>query len=151
LQVNASAYYYDYHNYQAYTLIGFSPLVFNTDALNRGAELEVHFLSWRGMDVSLGAAYENAIAKDVPLQFPNPAFMDQRPPQSPRFTENASIRQSWMLPNHATLSLQGTVSHVGQRYFNTINDPVLSDKAYTVENLRLSYAPESDAGRRECG
>jgi iron complex outermembrane receptor protein len=144
LQVNASVYYYDYHNYQAYTLIGFSPLVFNTDAINRGGELEVHFLPWRGMDISLGGAFENAIAKSVPLQFPNPPFVDQRPPQSPRFTENASIRQSWMLPNHATLSLQGTVNHVGQRYFNTINDPVLSDTGYTVENLRLSYAPDSD-------
>jgi len=144
VQVDASVYYYDYHNYQAYTLIGFSPLVFNTDALNRGAELEMHFLPWRGLDVSLGASYENAVAKHVPLQFPSGPFIDQRPPQSPQFTENVSIRQSWMLPTHATLSLQGTVNHVGQRYFNTINDPVLSDKAYTVENLRLTYAPDSD-------
>ena len=144
VQINASVYYYDYHNYQAYTLIGLSPLVFNADALNRGSELTVHFLPWRGMDVSLGGAFENPIVKNVPLQFPNGPMFDQRPPQSPRFTEDASIRQSWMLPNQATLSLQGTVNHVGQRYFNSINAPALSDNGYTVENLRLTYAAEGD-------
>lgn len=148
-QLDASAYYYDYHNYQAYTLIGFSPLVFNSDALNRGGELSFHVLPARGLDISLGAAYENAVVKNVPLQFPAGPFMDQRPPQSPRLTENLTVQQTWMLPSEAALVFEGTVNHVGQRYFNTINDPVLSDAGYTTENLRLTL--ESPGDRWELG
>jgi len=43
-QINASVFHYDYRDYQAFTLTGLSPFVFNTDATSNGAELELHFL-----------------------------------------------------------------------------------------------------------
>lgn len=54
------------------------------------------------------------------------------------------MQQTWTLPNDALVIFAGTVNHVGQRYFNTINDPVLADAAYTTENLRLTLESPSD-------
>jgi iron complex outermembrane receptor protein len=119
--------------------------VFNAQALNRGGELSFHVLPTSGLDVSLGIAYENPIVKNVPLQYGVGPYVDQRPPQSPKLTENLDISQTWLLPNEGTLTLQGVVNHVGQRWFNTINDPVLQDGPYTIENARLTYgSPSSD-------
>ncbi len=143
-QFNASVFYYNYQNYQAFTLTGLSPFVFNTDDHTRGAEAELRLLPVKDVDITFGAAYLNAIAKDIPLQFQVGPFVDQRPPQSPNITLDASIRKSWTLPTNGLVALQGTVSHVGQRYFNTINHPVLSDNRYTTENLRLSYTDADD-------
>ena len=36
------------------------------------------------------------------------------------------------------------MNHVGKRYFNTINDPVLSDHRYTVENDLLTCLPNDE-------
>jgi len=137
-QLNTSVFYYDYENYQAFTLTGFSPFVFNTSASTRGAEVELRFLPARSVDVSIGVSYLDAVAKDVPLQFPAGPFVDQTPPQSPEFTGSASVRKNWTLAT-GTVSLQGSVNHVGKRYFNTINHPALSDSSYTTSNARLSY------------
>jgi iron complex outermembrane receptor protein len=137
-QLNTSVFYYDYKNYQAFTLTGFSPFVFNTSATTQGAEVELRFLPARSVDVSVGISYLDAIAKDVPLQFPSGPFVDQRPPQSPEYTGSATVRKRWTLPS-GTLALQGSVNYVDKRYFNTINHPGLSDDAYTVGNARLSY------------
>lgn len=137
-QLNTSVFYYDYENYQAFTLTGFSPFVFNTSATTRGAEVELRFLPVRSVDVSIGLSYLDAVAKNVPLQFPAGPFVAQTPPQSPEFTGSASVRKNWLLQS-GTVSLQGSVNHVGKRYFNTINHPALSDSSYTASNARLSY------------
>lgn len=139
-QLNAGVFYYDYHNYQAYSLIGLSPYVFNTDAVNRGGEIEARFLPIRGLEISLSGAVENAVAEHVPLQFGVGPYINQRPPQSPRLTWDATVRKVWTLPNSSSIAVQGSVNHVAQRYFNTINDPVLSDKGYTTGNARLTYS-----------
>jgi iron complex outermembrane receptor protein len=137
-QLNTSVFYYDYEDYQAFTLTGFSPFVFNTSATTKGAEIELRFLPVRSVDVTIGLSYLDAIAKDVPLQFPAGPFVDQRPPQSPEFTGSATVRKNWDLAS-GTVSLQGAVNHVDERYFNTINHPALSDSSYTVGSARLSY------------
>ena len=138
-QFNASLFNYDYRDYQAFTLTGLSPFVFNTDATTRGAEVELRVLATSTIDITLGGAYLDAEAKDIPLQFPAGPFLDQKPPQSPKFTLNASLRKSWPITGGGTVSLQLTGNHVTRRYFNTINHPVLSDDAYTLANARLSY------------
>lgn len=137
-QLNTSVFYYDYKDYQAFTLTGLSPFIFNTSATTQGAEVELRFLPARSVDVSIGLSYLDAVAKDVPLQFPSGPFVDQTPPQSPEFTGSATVRKHWTLAS-GTVSLQGTVNHVGKRYFNTINHPALSDSSYTTTNARLSY------------
>ena len=143
-QLNASVFYYNYENYQAFTLVGLSPFIFNTDDRTRGAEVELRLLPVKSVELTLGAAYLDAVAKNIPLQFLGGPIVDQTPPQSPNITLDASIRKSWTLPGNGVVSLQGTMNHVGKRYFNTINDPVLSDNRYTVENARLTYVPPND-------
>jgi iron complex outermembrane receptor protein len=142
-QLNTSVFYYDYEDYQAFTLTGFSPFVFNTSAETRGGEVELRLLPTQSVDVSIGVAYLDAIAKNVPVQFPSGPFLEQKPPQSPEITANASLRKTWVLAA-GTVALQGTVNYVDERYFNTINHPALSDDGYTTGNVRLSYMAPDD-------
>jgi iron complex outermembrane receptor protein len=142
-QINASVFNYDYRDYQAFTLTGLSPFVFNTDATTRGAELELRFLPMSTVDLTIGGSYLDAEAKSIPLQFPAGPFLDQKPPQSPRFTLDASVRKTWSLPDRGVVALQLTGNHVAKRYFNTINHPVLSGDAYTLANARLSFLAAS--------
>jgi len=140
-RLNASVFYYDYKDYQAFTLTGVSPFVFNTDNRTKGGELELTLAPTTGLTVTLGAAYLDAIAKRVPLNFEDASTSrDQRPPQSPKWTYDAAIRQEWRLANEATLAAQVTANYVGSRFFNTVNHPVLSDDAYTIANARLTYS-----------
>ena len=143
-QLDMDVFYYKYQNYQAYSLIGLSPLVFNAQAINRGSELSLHLLPARGLDVSLGVAYENPVVKNVPIQIGVGPYVDQVPPQAPKLTENLDLSQTWSLPNEATITLGGVVSHVGQRWFNTVNGPTLQDNAYTTENAHLDYDSPND-------
>ncbi|MEP7310977.1 MAG: TonB-dependent receptor [Pseudomonadota bacterium] len=138
-QINASLFDYDYRDYQAFTLTGLSPFVFNTDATTRGAEVELRILATPTLELMVGGSYLDAEAKNIPLQFPDGPFLDQKPPQSPKFTLDAALRKSWLIANRGTVSLSLTGNHVTRRYFNTINHPVLSDDAYTLANARLSY------------
>ena len=140
-QLNGGVFYYDYHNYQAYTLIGFTPYVFNAQALNRGGELEARLAPAHGLELSLGLGIENAVVKNVPLQFGVGPYVDQSPPQSPKVTISGTVQKIWTLPNSSSLTLIGTVNHVGSRYFNTVNDPILSDRQYTTEQCASDVFP----------
>lgn len=144
-RLNASIFCYDYRNYQAFTLTGSSPFVFNTNNRTKGGEVELTVLPANGLTVTLGTAYLDAIAKDVPLNFEQPETrMDQRPPQSPKWTYDASIRQDWPVADAGTVAMQLTANHVDKRYFNTVNHPAVAAAPYTVANLRLSYASIAD-------
>ena len=96
--------------------------MFNTDATSRGAEVELRFLASSTIDITLGGAYLDAEAKDIPLQFPAGPVLDQKPPQSPKVSLNASLRKSWPIAGGRTVSLQLSGNHVTRRYFNAYVD-----------------------------
>ena len=64
-RLNGAAYYYDYQDYQAFYITGIDTITFNTDATSSGAELELQASPIDGMDLLLGAAY-NDIKVDLP-------------------------------------------------------------------------------------
>ena len=55
VRLNASAYYYDYNDYQAFRLEGLTLFVFNTDSTIWGGEVELQATSGDGWDFQLGA------------------------------------------------------------------------------------------------
>jgi iron complex outermembrane receptor protein len=138
-RVNSSAFYYDYNDYQAFTLTGLTPTIFNTDATAQGFEVEVQSSPLRALDVSLGVAYLDAIAHDVPLNLLGGRNLgDQNMPQSPEWSLNGSARYSWDVLG-GQVALHADARYVDKRYFNTVNHPGLVDEGYTVVNGRLSY------------
>lgn len=144
-QLNSSAFYYDYHNYQAFTLTGLTPTVFNTNATVKGFEAELRASPFSGLEVMGGVAYLDAIAHDVPSNLlPGSVNLgDQHMPQSPKWSFDGLARYSWPAFN-GVVALQGDFNYVGRRFFNTVNHPALQNGAYAVFNSRLTYSSGDD-------
>ncbi|HEY6869000.1 MAG TPA: TonB-dependent receptor [Novosphingobium sp.] len=139
--LNGSAYYYDYKNYQAYTLTGLTPTIFNTNARVIGAELELETRPVRGLTLGGSLAYLDAVAHDVPSNLLGSGINlgDQQMPQSPRWSGNALVRYEFDAL-HGKVGLQADAKYTSRRYFNTVNHPALADPHDFVANARISYA-----------
>lgn len=59
-RVNATAFYYDYKDYQAFAMLGLAPQIRNSDATVYGAELEFMWQPIDAFEMTLGAAYLNS-------------------------------------------------------------------------------------------
>ena len=140
-RVNGSVFYYDYKNYQAYTLTGLTPTIFNTSATVKGFELELLTRPVSGLTLSGSAAYLDAVAHDVPsnLRGTGVNLGDQQMPESPRWSFDGLARYEWPLIE-GKMAIQADGRYVAKRYFNTVNHPALTDGAHFVLNARLSYA-----------
>lgn len=67
IRVNASAYYYDYQNYQASRWQGTSAIIINADAYVYGGELEVAGALTDNLEFLFNAGYQKNKVKDVPV------------------------------------------------------------------------------------
>lgn len=92
LRVNASAYYYDYRNYQAAQWTGISSIIINADARFYGFEGEVGGSVTRDVDVSFNGAYQKNTVKDVPVAG---GLRDVSTTFAPRWTGSGLIRYTY--------------------------------------------------------
>lgn len=108
-RLNGAAYYYDYKDYQAFFINGIQTLTVNTNADSQGAELELTTSPVDGLDVLLGAAY-NDINMDMPDGGTSPTVV------APEWNLNAMIRYEWpMLGGY--VAVQGDSVYVDNRIF----------------------------------
>jgi iron complex outermembrane receptor protein len=137
---NASAFHYDYKDYQAYTLTGLTPTIFNTDARVNGVEVELTSNPVKGLTISGSAAYLDAIAHDVRSNLLGSGVNlgDQRMPQSPKWSGTGLIRYGFDVGD-GELSFQADARYNSKRYFNTVNHPALADNQDFVVNGRIAY------------
>lgn len=139
-RVNGSVFYYDYKNYQAYTLTGLTPTIFNTPATVKGAEIEALTKPVRGLTLSASVAYLDAVAHDVPSNLLGSGVNlgDEAMPQSPRWSANGLARYEIdMFGGKA--AVEADARFVGKRFFNTVNHPALSDGGHTVLNSQITF------------
>jgi iron complex outermembrane receptor protein len=138
--LNGSTYYYDYKNYQAYTLTGLTPTIFNTNARVIGTELELETRPVRGLTLSGSLAYLDAIAHNVRSNLLGTGINlgDQHMPQSPKWSGDGLIRYEFDALN-GVVGLQTDARYNSRRYFNTVNHPALTDPQDVVINARISY------------
>ena len=135
--LNLSAFYYDYHNYQAFELIGIALAVRNKDATIKGLELEFNTRPVDGLYLSAFATYLDSKVKDVSL--PSGRVTDARMPQAPKLSIGGLIRYE-MPVGDGTLALQTDWKYDSSQYFSTFNAPVDRQAARIVGNARVSYA-----------
>ena len=136
LRINASAFYYDYHNYQAFSLIDLVQTISNHDAWVYGGELEITAVPVEGLNISGGLSYLKSKVKGIGL--PDGTTTDSRLPQAPRLSGNASI--SYTLPvgsGDLTARLDGTFT--SGFCFSVVCAPVEREKAYQTLDASLSY------------
>ena len=91
-RLNVSAFYYDYHDYQAFSLTGLQPQVANSDATVKGGEIELFTRPLRNFDFALSAAFLDSNVEFVPAVIPGTGTRNAELPQAPHVSLNALAR-----------------------------------------------------------
>ena len=85
---NATAFYYDYEDFQAFTIVGLTTSMVNSDAESIGFEFDIQASPIDGLDFIFGAAYlDNEVEP--------PGAIDTVSVQSPKWNVNGLLRYSW--------------------------------------------------------
>src|SRR5690606_22558198 len=93
-RLNASFFYYDYKDYQAFNFrtLGDVPVgtIINMDATAKGAEIELALNPTEGLTTNFTATFLDTEVQDVAL--PAGRVVDRELPQSPSFAATAMVR-----------------------------------------------------------
>lgn len=138
LRLNATAFYYDYEDYQALTFSGLSQFIDNTDAEVKGLDLEMIWAPTDTIDINLGASILDTEIDQVTVQ--GASISGTEMVLAPEFTLNGLVRYQ------ATdaLSLQVDFNHQGDHFFDITNSDLSKEDAYTVFNARIGYDVNSN-------
>lgn len=138
---NATAFYYDYEDYQAFSLTGLTPQVTNSDATASGGELELFLMPGERWDIVLGAAFIDSEVDFVSAVFPGTGTVDAEFPQAPAVSLNGLVRYGWPVQN-GELALQLDGKWSDEQFMEGTNSAVSVQDSYGVANVRLSYSTD---------
>lgn len=137
---NASAFYYDYKDYQAFVFVGIASIVRNYASTIYGGEAELNLSPGQGLEIRGGLSLLNARVKNVEVG-PN-IFADQRTILAPDVAANWLIRKEFKLGSTRSLSFQYDGNYTGRQQYNTLNSALASGPGYTLMNARATYSFE---------
>ncbi|MDH4042310.1 MAG: TonB-dependent receptor, partial [Gammaproteobacteria bacterium] len=141
-RLNADVYYYDYKDYQAFSLLELTPQVTNSDADSWGGELELTVFPTEGLDILLGVAYIDSSVDAVPDPFGG--LNEAEFPNAPRWSINGLARYEWSMLG-GTMAAQVDGVWNDEQYIEATNSQISKEDAYLVWNARLSYTTSDDA------
>jgi iron complex outermembrane receptor protein len=155
-RLNATAFYYDYQDYQVFALVGGQPQVGNSDAKIKGGEIEFFLKPDRHWDLALGASFLDSKIDAVPvagLQYP-PAGLpaidwpedfvyDTKMPNAPDYSVNYLARYNWDL-FAGTMAVQVDGVYYADQYLEATNGGASLQKAYGITNAHLNYSGPGD-------
>ncbi len=135
-RLNASTFYYDYKDFQAFRIVGLSTFIFNADAKSYGFEVELQAAPTEGLDLLLGLGYVD-IDLPVDLQI-GLGVRDTDPVQSPKWNLNGLVR--YEVPTlDGTFAIQGDFHYRSRHYFSLTQAEAVTENGYAVVNSRFSY------------
>ncbi len=152
VRLNGSAYYYDYQNYQAFSIIGLDTATLNAQAKIKGFELEFQAAPAKGLDLQFGAAYINSKVTDVPgltvdVDIDGDGVADVpsifpgatvKPVQTPKWNFNALMRYEFNV-GEGSLALQADGNYRARHYFALTNLPASTEDSYFIANASATY------------
>jgi iron complex outermembrane receptor protein len=141
VNLNGSVFYYDYQNYQAFSIVGLSQFVGNKPAEVVGAELELQVRPTRGLFLSGFLTKLNTQVKDIVL--PSGRMVDRVMPQAPSLSLGGMVRYEFPVGPGA-LSMQTDWKYDSSQYFSTFNAPIDREPSRVVGNVRVAYATDDD-------
>jgi len=139
---NASAFYYDYKDYQAFLFSGVGGIVINADATTVGGEANLFTSPVRGLDVGLAVSYFDAQVKNVPLRAGGPIRRDVEPNYAPPLQASAIVRYEWEAFG-GKLSVQSDASYTDRFYYNLRNFDADKFGETVVVNVGLGWSNET--------
>lgn len=141
-RLNGAIYYYDYEDYQAFSILGLTPQVTNSDADSQGGELELTLFPVAGLDILLGAAYIDSSVDAVPDVFGG--TVEAEFPNAPKLSINALVRYEWdALGGRMAAQVDGVWND--DQFIEATNSDISAEDAYAVWNARLSWASPDES------
>ena len=138
--LNASAFYYDYDDYQAFVQLGFNQTVINLPATAYGLEAELNSRPVDGLTLQLGMSLLSSNVEDIVLP-DTITEVEHDMPQAPGFSGNALARYEFAVGG-GTASVQADVLYSADFCFTVLCAPVEKESSYTVANARIAYGAE---------
>ena len=135
---NASAFYYDYSDYQSFLFTGVSGVVINADARTYGIEAQLVTSPIVGLDLSLAGSWFDAKVKDVPLRVGGPISRDVKPTYAPEKQIAAIARYEWDGLG-GKLAIGGDAQYSSSYYYNLRNFAADKFGSYIVFNSSVSW------------
>ena len=139
VEFNLAAFYYSYHNYQAFEQVGYTQVVKNLPARNMGIEADLTARPVHGLTLQLSGSYQDSKVSNVQLP-DGVTVVDHKLPQAPSFTSNALARYEFALAG-GSASVQADALYSGGFCFTVMCAPVEQENAYHVENARIGFTP----------
>jgi iron complex outermembrane receptor protein len=137
-RINATAFYYDYKDYQGFLFTGVSGVVVNNDADNYGVEFEIQSSPSEGLDIMFSAAWFDATVKDVPLRVGGPIIRDVDPVYAPEIQASGLIRYEWPAFG-GMMNIQGDVSYSDEYFYNLRNFDADKYDSYTKVGANIGW------------
>lgn len=140
-RLNVAAFYYDYQDYQAFSLVNVVPQVTNSDADARGGEIELTVAPVSGLTLQLGAAFIDSTVDAVRDVFGGTVKAEF--PLAPRTSLNALARYEWPAFG-GTLAVQVDGLWNDDQYLEGTNSEVSFEPSYSVWNARVSLTSANE-------
>jgi iron complex outermembrane receptor protein len=149
-RLNATAFYYDYSDYQAFSLAGGGPFVGNSDASSYGGEVEWFLSPTDRLDIVLGGAYIDSEVDRIAGIFspigggPSPGdITNVEFPNAPKLSFNYLFRYNFDMFG-GNLAAQVDGAWYDDQYLEITNGTGTVQPSYNVSNARLTYTGGSE-------
>ena len=147
MRLNATGFYYDYDDYQAFGLIAAFPEIRNTDAEVYGGEVELAWTPIDRLDLLAGVSFLESEIDRVPtvqsffgIILPNQQIEGNEMPTAPAVSINFLARYAIpMASAGGEFALQIDGNYNSDQYLDVFNSAASKEQAYFVGNLRFSY------------
>ena len=150
-RLNATVYYYDYSDYQAFSLAGGGPFVGNSDASSYGGEVEWFLNPTDNIDIILGGAFVDSEVERIaginspiggapsPSDITNVEF-----PNAPQTNFNYLLRYNFdALGGNLAAQVDGV--WYDDQFLEITNGSGTVQPSYNVSNARLTYTSDSES------
>ena len=148
-RINATVYYYDYEDYQAFSLAGGGPFISNSDAESTGGEVEFYWFPTDNFEASFGAAFidsevdtvqgaNSILGTGTAADIRNAEF-----PNAPALSFNYLLRYNLDV-GAGNLAFQVDGVWNDDQFLEVTNGSGTVQESYNVSNARISFDSASD-------
>lgn len=140
-RVNASVFVYDYKDFQTFTTLGASYLLFNIDAKMTGAEVEFIVNPADGLEFLFGVSVMDS--EQIDLVYPDGVSRNPPTPNTPELSINGLARYEWSALG-GQVAAQIDFNYVDERSLNAVPHPALFADSYFVANAKLGWTSANE-------
>jgi iron complex outermembrane receptor protein len=136
-RLNASAFTYDYQDFQTFRFELLNQAIFNTDARVSGGEVELQWNPAEGWDLAFGLSVLDATAKDIPASASG-RLRDRDMVSAPGVSLNGMLRREWELPAGRVAALL-KARYQGETWFDIQNYRTSRENGFAVADARVQW------------